>query len=127
MRPPHAFHQAVRHQRAGGDHGLHHAVINEVGDDQSLLGHRHGAGQRHHHETIFVARHGFQHLSALAHLPSGKRGVAHGTDQVIHGAGLRQIERLQRNQFVGNGIVQYAIQAFAVTLVLLVTHHSPRR
>ena len=96
----------MRHQRSGGDDGVDDAVIDEVGDHQALLGDGHRAGQGHHNEAFLVARHGFQHVGAFANLASGEGGVAHGADKVIHGLDLRKIERLQRYQLVGNGIVQ---------------------
>jgi hypothetical protein len=40
---------------------------------------------------------------------------------------LRQIERLQRNQLVGNGIVEFAIDAFAVRLMMFFGQASPRQ
>ena len=126
VRAPRGLHQPVRHQRAGGDNGVDDAVVNQIGDHQPLLGDGHRARQRHHDETLFVARHGFQHVGAFAHLPPGECRVAHRADQVIHGLDLRQVERLQRYQLVGNGIVQFALNAFAVRFVVFVAQRSPR-
>ena len=102
-------------------------MVDQIGNDQSLLRDGHGAGQRHHDETVLVASHGFQNFSAFPHLPPGECGVAHGADEVIYGVDLREIERLQRNQLVGNGIVEFAINALAVRLVMFLGQDSPRQ
>jgi hypothetical protein len=74
--------QAVRHQSAGGDDGLDDAVVDKIANDETLFSNGHGAGEGHHHETVFVARHGLKNISALAELAAGERGLAHGADQL---------------------------------------------
>ena len=77
------LHQPVRHQRAGGNDGIDDAAIDQFGDDQSLLGDRHGASQGHHHETLFIPGHGLQHVRRFAHLPPGESRLGHGAHQVV--------------------------------------------
>ena len=116
MGAPGGFDQTVRHQRAGGNNRIHDAAIDEFGDDESLLGHGHGAGQGHYHETILVARHGFEHVGGFADLASGEGGLAHGAHQVVDRVHFLEIERLQRNQPVLNRIVQLALDSGAIVI-----------
>ena len=124
MRAPCGLHEAVCHQRAGGNNRIDDAVINQIGDHQSLLGDGHRSREGHHDKTIFVASHGFQDIGAFADLATGECRIAHRADQIIHGFDLRQIERLQRYQLVGDGIVKFALNTFAVRLMVFV-HRSP--
>ena len=45
--------------------------------------------------------------------------------QVVHRLDLRQVKRLQRYQLVGDGIVQFAFNAFAVGFMMFVGQNSP--
>ncbi len=113
MRPAGRFDQSMSHQCAGRNNRVHDAAVDQVGDDQSLLGHGHGAGQRHHHETVFVHGHGLKHVGRLAQLPARERSLGHGTHQVVDRAHFREIQRLQRNQPVFDRVVQMAILPLA--------------
>ena len=78
------FDQPVRHQGPRGNDCVHDAAIDQLRDDQSLLGHRHGAGERHYFEAVLVAGHRFQHVGRLAQLPPGKRRFGHASHQVVN-------------------------------------------
>ena len=56
---PGSLDQAMRHQRTRRDDRVHDSPIDQLRDDQTLLGNGHGAGQGHHHETVLIARHRF--------------------------------------------------------------------
>ena len=105
--------QTVSHQRAGRDNGIHDAAVDQLRDDQPLLGDGHGAGKRHHDESVFVERHGFEYVGRFPQLPAGECRLRHGTHQAINGMNLREIERLQRDQPVFDGIVQITVFAFS--------------
>jgi len=116
------FYQPVSHKRAGRDEGFDDAGVDQVGDDQSLFGHGHRPRERHHHEAVFVAGHGFEHVGADTDLPRTEGRVAHRGDQVVDGLDFRKIEGLQRDEFVGNRIVQFAVDARA--LMMFIVHKS---
>src|SRR4029077_20209927 len=85
--------------------------------DQALLGNRHGARQRHDDEALFVTSNGLEHVSRFPELASGERGLRHGAYQIVDRPDLAEIERLQRNQPVFNGVVQLAVDARSVVVV----------
>ncbi len=91
--------------------------------DQPLLGHSHRPRQGHHHKTILVAGHGFQHVGGFTQLPAGERGLRHRPHQVIDRMHLLQVERLQWNQPVFNRIVQLALDSRAVMVVCVSKLH----
>ena len=70
-------------------------LLDEIGDDQPLLGDRHGAGESHDDEAILVARHCLQHVGGFADLAAGEGRVCHGANQVVDGVDLREIERFE--------------------------------
>ena len=47
MSAPSRFDQSMRHQRAGGNDGIHYATIDQLGNHQALLGHGHRACEGH--------------------------------------------------------------------------------
>ena len=114
MRLAGGFDQPVRHERAGGDDGFDDAGIEEIGDDESLLGDGHGAGEGHDDESLAVAGHGFQHVGGVADLASGEGGAAHGADEVVHRVDAGKVEGFEGDEFVGDGIVQLALDAGAL-------------
>ena len=103
--PPGGFYQSVRHQRASRDNRIHDAAIDQLRDHQALLGHSHRPRQGHHHKTVLVAGHGFQHVGSFAQLAAGERRLRHRTHQIVDGMHLVKVEWLQRNQPVFNRIV----------------------
>ncbi len=111
------FHQSVRHERAGGDNGVDQSAVNQIADDQPLLGDCHRPGQGHHHKAVFVARHGFQHVNSLAELAPGKRRIGHAAHQRADGPGFGQVERKNRRQLVLHWVVQLAVNTCAFTLL----------
>ena len=95
-------------------------LIDQIGDDQSLLGDRHGAGEGHDDEAILVTRHGLQHVGGLPDLASGEGGLRHGAHQVVDRADPWKIERLQRDQLIADGVVQLALDARAFRIVFMI-------
>jgi hypothetical protein len=113
----------VSHEGAGRHNRIHDAAINQFGDDQPLLGHGHGSGQGHDDERILVESHGLKHVGGLTQLASGKGGLGHRPDQAVDRIDLAEIERLERNQAVLDGIVQvpiFALTAGRVSLMRMV-------
>src|SRR5437868_3710464 len=78
------FNQAMRHQRASRNDGIHDATIDQFGNHQALLGNGHRASKSHYDKAVFVARHGLQNIRGLAKLTPCKRGLRHGTHQVVN-------------------------------------------
>jgi hypothetical protein len=97
MRAAGRFDQAMGHQRASRNDGIHDTAIDQLGYDQTLLGHGHRAGEGHDHEAFFVARHSLQHVGGFAELAACKRSLRHGAHEVVDGVNLGEIERLQRD------------------------------
>ena len=108
MRPASSFDQPVSHQRAGRDDRFHDSRFDQIAKDQTHFADGERAGKSHDHETFFVASHRFQHIGRVANLPAGIGGLSHGPDHVIDGADPGKIERVNRSELVGDGIVQYA-------------------
>ena len=117
--------QAMGHERASGDDGIDDALINEIADDEPLLGHGHGPGQGHDHEAIFVARHGFQHIGCFTKLAAGKGGIGHASNQVIGSLNLPEVEGEDRRELIFGGVVQFAVDSDARAVV--VSRHFERR
>jgi hypothetical protein len=119
VRPAGGFDQAVSHQSSRRDDGIHNASIDQLSDDQPLLGHGHGAGQRHHDEGIFVQRHGFEHVGGFAQLAPGKGGLGHCPHQAVDRRNLAQVEWFEWDQPVFDGIMQITILALSACSVRL--------
>ena len=86
---PGRFDETVRHQRAGRNDRFDHAALDQIAKNKPIFADRQRAGERHHHETIFVARHRFQHVRGVADLAPGERRVAHRAHQLVDGAAFR--------------------------------------
>ena len=89
----------------------------EIGDDQALLGDRHGAGQSHDDETILVTGHCLQHIGGFSDLAASEGSFCHGAHQVVNRADLGEIERRKRNQLIADGVMQFALDASAFRVV----------
>ena len=105
MRAARSLNQSVRHERTGGNDGVHNAPLDQVGDDQSLLGNGHRAGKGHDHKAILVAGHGFENVSSLTDLAPSEGSLRHCNHQIVNGAHVGEIQRLERNQLVFNRVV----------------------
>ena len=70
-------------------------------------------GEGHHDKSVFVERHGFEDVGGLAQLATGEGGLGHCAHQAVDRMDLAQVEGLERNQAVFDGIVQMAV--FALT------------
>ncbi len=114
---PSSLDQTVSHERASGHNGIYYAAVDQLSDDQPLFGDCHGPGQGHHDKSVFIQRHGFEHVGCFPQLASGEGGLRHGTNQAINGMNFREIERFQRDQPVFYGIVQATV--FALSRVRL--------
>ena len=115
VRSPGGLDQSVGHQSAGGDDGVHDASVDQ-------LGHDHGSGQCHDDKSVFVERHGLENVGGLAELAPGEGGLGHCAHQAVDRVDLGEIERLQRNQAVFDGIVQmtvFALTAWRISLPVL--------
>ena len=89
---------------------------------KSLLGDGHGAGKSHDDETVLVARHGLQHVGGIADLAAGEGGLRHGADEVVNRVDPGEVERLERDEFVADGVVQLAFDAGALVGRNSLTH-----
>ena len=56
---------------------------------------------------------GFEHVGSFAELTSREGSVRHRAYQIIDRRDLAQVERFERYQAVGNGIVEFAVNALA--------------
>jgi hypothetical protein len=79
-----------------------------------LFGYSHGAREGHDDETFLVTGHGFEHVGSFAKLASSEGGVRHGAYEVVYGRDLAQVERFERDEAIGNGIVKFALDACAL-------------
>ncbi len=109
--------QSMRHQRSGGYHSVDQPFIDQVADDQTLLGHGHGACQGHDHEAVLVSRHGLKHVHRLAKLATGKCRVRHAAHQIADALGLGKVQRKNRRELVLHRIVELAVNACAFLLL----------
>src|SRR5690242_11130409 len=107
------------HQCAGGNNGIDDAAVDQLSDDQALFCYRHRTGESHDHKTIFVARHGLEHIGGFSDLAPGERSIRHGANQVVYRTDRRKIEGLKWNEAVLNGIMQLAINARTVMIAWL--------
>ena len=124
MRAAGCLNQAVGHQRAGGDDCVHDAAIDQFGNHQALLGDGHCARQSHNDKAVFVTCHRLKHVGGFAELAAGECGFRHRPHQIVNGMHSSEVERLQWNEPVLDGIVQLAVNAGAVMAVLI--HGVPR-
>jgi hypothetical protein len=108
----------VSHERAGRHNRIHNAAVDELGDDQTLFGHRHRSGQSHYDERVFVERHRFEHVGSLAKLPAGEGRLGHRAHQIVDRPHLGKIKRLQGDQPVFDGIVQLAVFSLAAVRLI---------
>ena len=111
--PPTSLDQTMSHHRARRDNGIHHPSVDQLRDDQPLLGDSHRASKGHHDESVFVQRHGFEHIGRFPQLAPGEGRLRHRTNQAVNGMNFGEIERFQRDQPVFDGIVQITILAFS--------------
>ena len=86
MRAAGGLNKSMGHKRARRNDGIHDAVLDQVGNNQTLLGDGHGTRESHHDEAIFVASHGLEHVGSFADLASGERSFRHGAHQIINRA-----------------------------------------
>jgi hypothetical protein len=90
--------QAVGHEGAGRDQGLHPAAIDHLAQQQALLGDRHRPRNRDDAKTIRVAHHRLQNVGGLSQAPATEGRLAHGADEGVHAIGLAGIEGGKRFQ-----------------------------
>ena len=100
------FDKAVRHQGAGGHHGVEHAVLDHVGKHQTHFGDGHGAREGAHHEAVRIGDHVVQHVGGLAEAAPTEGGPAHGLHEVREALDVRQVERDGRVQLVRKAVPQ---------------------
>jgi len=105
---PHRLGQAVRHQRARGHDGLHHAFVDHLGDDLAHLGDGHGAGEGHHDLAVLVLDHGQHHFEGLAEAAAAEGGARHAAEEVGEGRHPIEVETLERDQAVVATVVEFA-------------------
>src|SRR6185312_15065483 len=111
------FYESVGHESAGGDQGVDQSAINEIADDEALLGNGHGAGKSHDDEAVAIAGHGFKHVNGFAELASGEGRIRHGAHEFVNGFDLAQIKREDGRKFVTYRIMQLAVNACAFLLL----------
>ena len=109
MRQADRFGQAVGHQCAGRDDGLHAAAFDHVADNASLFGDGHRAGKRHHDHAVGIAKHVQHDLEGLSQLPSGECRPRHAANQIGKGVDLREIEAFERLQAVAASVVEFSV------------------
>jgi hypothetical protein len=83
-----------------------------------LLGNGHGASKGHHHKTLLIAGHRFQHVGSFSDLAASESGFRHGAHQTVNGADFAEVERLQRDELILNRIVQLALDPRAIVIAM---------
>ena len=122
MRAPGRFDQSMRHQSAGRDNGIHDAAIDQLGDDQALLG------------TVMAPASVITMKASLSRAMASSTSAASPSWRPVNavldiartrssiGVNLLEIERLERNQAVRYRIVQLALDSRAfVVLAFMMT------
>ena len=92
--------EAVAHQGAGADDGVEQALIDHLGDEQALLGDRHGAGEGADDEALPVAGHLLQDVRGFAERSAAEGGLRHRGQQIGAGPRLAHVDWFERLQVV---------------------------
>ena len=80
--------------------------FDQIAKNQAHFADGHRAGERHDHEAVFVAGHGFEHVGGIADLPRGEGGLAHGADKIVDGVDARKIERENGSETIFDRVVK---------------------
>jgi hypothetical protein len=65
-----------------------------------------------------IASHGLEHVGSFAKLAAGERRFGHSANQVVDGTNFAEVERLEWNEAVGYGVVQFAVDACAFLVMV---------